>query len=412
MSKIGFLTILYVHVLLISISFLATDFLARYGAFFISLILIFSLSDLKKYVNFSKHRTLNLLLLFMTICTFITSFKVNDIDIYKMVSVTYGSKYENNGVAFGITTAIRILLSFVFVQYVIAKGELRVFFNYLFYVLLVYIVLSDITMLIFGIHESGAGYFLGNKFTVSYLHMFLAVIYRVRQRAVANIVNNRKYTLFLLWTILVSFLVHCSTAFMGTAILVMLDLSDFLRKRILYNESAYIVLITCSILFAFFYPVILSIPFVQYLIVDVLGEDLTLTGRTFIYDAVLNVVEISPLWGFGIDNAYQLLQFLYRFPNAQNGFINLFLEQGLMGTIAVLLVMFYLVKYQIKRKLNNYTSAFLSLLFVLITMAFVEITIDLWFIFLLTLLQITDKDIVYSYRKRIQNENFNNCCNI
>ena len=52
------------------------------------------------------------------------------------------------------------------------------------------------------------------------------------------------------------------------------------------------------------------------------------------------------------------------------------------------------------------------LLFVLITMAFVEITIDLWFIFLLTLLQITDKDIVYSYRKTIQNENFNNCCNI
>lgn len=76
MSKIGFLTILYVHVLLM------TGFLARYGAFFISLILIFSLSDLKKYVNFSKHRTLNLLLLFMTICTFITSFKVNDIDIY------------------------------------------------------------------------------------------------------------------------------------------------------------------------------------------------------------------------------------------------------------------------------------------------------------------------------------------
>ena len=48
---------------------------------------------------------------------------------------------------------------------------------------------------------------------------------------------------------------------------------------------------------AFFllYETILAIPSVQYLIVDILNEDLTLTGRTYIYTRMLDLMDTQPL---------------------------------------------------------------------------------------------------------------------
>ena len=152
-------------------------------------------------------------------------------------------------------------------------------------------------------------------------------------------------------------------------------------------------LIVVSVLFAFFYQIVLDIPFVQYIIVDLLGEDLTLTGRIYIYDAVLNVIEINPLWGYGIGNSYQLLHFLYDYPNAQNGFINLFLEQGIIGSVIVIFLSLLIVMNQVKNRIKEITFSMICLLYAMVLMAFVEITIDLWYLLLLSLLQITDKDI-------------------
>ena len=52
---------------------------------------------------------------------------------------------------------------------------------------------------------------------------------------------------------------------------------------------------------AFFllYETILAIPSVQYLIVDILNEDLTLTGRTYIYTRMLDLMDTQPWFGYG-----------------------------------------------------------------------------------------------------------------
>ena len=390
-SKIAVLTVLYAHVLLIPWIDIFPDFLIRYGPFLLSIYIYFSISNGRLYTKFNFDTILGLLLLSLAVCTIITSISVNTIDVDSVTAHTAKDKYANNGIAFGITTAIKVLISYVFVQYVKDNKAVGVFINSLYKLLLFYVIISDIDILLFGVRETGSGYLMGNKFTISYLHMFFAIIYAVKNKIVQS--SKNYYMSILFFSLLISIAVHCSTAVVGVFLLLIFNLFSILRNYIVYNIYAFIVLIACSILFAIFYPFILQIPFVQYIIVDLLGEDLTLTGRTYIYDAVMNVIELNPLWGMGIGNSYQLLSYLYRIPNAQNGFINLFLEQGAIGCTLTMIITLYLINKQKKEKHTGATIPVICLTFTMIFLALVEITIDLRYVFLLTLLQITDKDV-------------------
>ena len=391
-SKIGFLTVLYAHVLLIPWYDALPVFIYRYGSFLLSVIIFINLYNVRKYVFSAQNKRLIILLLLLTISTIYTSINVNNINVNSIVlHGTNKLQYDNNGVAFGVTTALKVLLSFIFVQYIIARKYVDIFIKYLYYVLFFYIIISDMEIVLFGIQESGSGYFLGNKFTVSYLHLFFATIYKVHQM-ISNS-NHNYYVPLLFLALIVAIALHCSTSVVGVLLLFVFHYFKNIRDFIVYNKLSFIILITSSILFAFFYPYILQVPFIQYIIVNILGEDLTLTGRTYIYDAVLNVIELNPLWGMGIGNAYHLLSYLYGFPNAQNGFINLFLEQGIIGCSITMIITIYLITMQSKKKCSGITIPFICLTFTMIFLAFVEITIDLSFVFLLTLLLITDSDI-------------------
>ena len=62
------------------------------------------------------------------------------------------------------------------------------------------------------------------------------------------------------------------------------------------------------------YETILAIPSVQYLIVDILNEDLTLTGRTYIYTRMLDLMDTQPCLVMGME----LLHFLQRITSMRS----------------------------------------------------------------------------------------------
>lgn len=393
-SRISILTVIYAHVLLIPWGGLLPSILSRYGPFLLSVLLMVNINNIGRYIKLPKDKILGIMLLVLTAGTIITSFTVNDTDVDSILQqAPSGFRYENNGIVFGVTTALKVFFSFIFVQYVIAQRGVGVFIDYLYYVLVFYIVISDLDILINGVHiqGAGAGYLLGNKFTVSLLHLFLAIIYKIHHKIRKPIHNY--YVPLLCLAFVISIVTQCSTAVVAIMLLFAFHYIKPVYRIIPYSIIAFILLIAGSILFAFFYAYILEIPFVQYLIVDVLGEDLTLTGRIYIYDAVLNVIELNPLWGMGIGNSYQLLSYLFGYPNAQNGFINLFLEQGLIGSIITMVITLHLVYRQCKQRNGDFMTPIIILTFVMIFLALVEITINLWYVFLLTLLQITDTDV-------------------
>ena len=81
-------------------------------------------------------------------------------------------------------------------------------------------------------------------------------------------------------------------------------------------------------------------------LVDVLGKDVTLTGRTDLWQAVINEIQQKPIFGYGYraywrgwsgPSAYLWLQFPWLPPHAHNGFLDVWLDLGLIGLFIFLI---------------------------------------------------------------------------
>ena len=400
------LTILYAHTLLIQLPIITDGmaFLSRYSHFICSVILFAYIISHSNMSFIKKYKNVNIPVGLFVLGIIITSLKVNDINVSRYFAYTYNNSYDNNGSFYGLTIAFAILSAYLFIEYIIEKNVFHYVLNSLFKVVLIYIIINGVILILTGVQETGSGYFVGNKFTVSYLHMFLAVLYNLKSRFNNSRYNERKNIYYLLFSLIISIYVQCSTAIIGTLLLLIVQSWGHIMQKFIYNKLTYIILIVVCVCFAFMYSLILDIPWVQYIIVDILGEDLTLTGRTYIYDTLLDVININPIWGFGVGNSYQLLYYLFGYPNSQNGFINLFIEQGAVGCVTIIILIMVLVNRQINDDKNNTIASLLALTISLIAMSSIEITINLFFFCLLSLLIVTEKTfdnrkIIYSIYK-------------
>ena len=405
-NHVMWLTILYAHTLLIQLPIITDGmaFLSRYSHFICSVILFAYIISHSNMSFIKKYKNVNIPVGLFVLGIIITSLKVNDINVSRYFAYTYNNSYDNNGSFYGLTIAFAILTSYLFIEYIIEKNVFHYVLNSLFKVVLIYIIINDVILILTGVQETGSGYFVGNKFTVSYLHMFLAVLYNLKSRFNNSRYNERKNIYYLLFSLIISIYVQCSTAIIGTLLLLIVQSWGHIMQKFIYNKLTYIILIVVCVCFAFMYSLILDIPWVQYIIVDILGEDLTLTGRTYIYDTLLDVININPIWGFGVGNSYQLLYYLFGYPNSQIGFINLFIEQGAVGCVTIIILIMVLVNRQINDDKNNTIASLLALTISLIAMSSIEITINLFFFGLLSLLIVTEKTfdnrkIIYSIYK-------------
>ena len=79
---------------------------------------------------------------------------------------------------------------------------------------------------------------------------------------------------------------------------------------------------------------------IETIVVDILGKDLTFTGRTDIWIAAIQLIKIRPWLGYGYEafwngmdgpSAYILRAVKWPVPDAHNGFVELTLNLGLIG---------------------------------------------------------------------------------
>ena len=86
---------------------------------------------------------------------------------------------------------------------------------------------------------------------------------------------------------------------------------------------------------------VVALPTVMEWAVNVLGKDITLTGRTLIWQHSLLVAEQRPIFGYGSGSIWQsplgiVDTFLgYRPPHSHNTFVELYLKFGLFGLVIV-----------------------------------------------------------------------------
>lgn len=77
-------------------------------------------------------------------------------------------------------------------------------------------------------------------------------------------------------------------------------------------------------------------PIVQYIIEDILGKDMSLSGRDFIFTSCIAIFGEHPLMGFGFESTIvndRLSHFFIAYNAAHNSFLQMLINSGLLGTI-------------------------------------------------------------------------------
>lgn len=225
-----------------------------------------------------------------------------------------------------------------------------------------------------------SGTSLANKFTCSYLHLYLLVIYAsVRQ-------NKKRASLFLLTFVvfIICCMYKCSTASIACIIFIMLVtfwdviycylLSPIVATAILFISDTVLLLGSN----------ILKSKWVNYLIVDVLGKDLSLTGRTGIYSSAVEKYHLY-YKGVGLDNNHLAsLVITNGGPNLQNGLLDITLSLSWFGVVALICLLIFALLCAGRSIYGS--EAFVCCIYSFIFISCVEIVFDQLFISFLILI--------------------------
>lgn len=182
-------------------------------------------------------------------------------------------------------------------------------------------------------------YLTGNKFVVSYLHMLALGLMALSALLVERRLTRRTQALLLLYgiySVVICKLAACSTGILGIACLVVLllfPLGDGTKSLLAKPWVMFCGLGAANIMLLTKW--ILNNSLVQYVIVNLLHEDLTLTGRFVIYDRLWSVIQAKPLLGYGYEST--IITDLLGYGNAQNGILQYLVDCGVVGTVVFLL---------------------------------------------------------------------------
>lgn len=291
--------------------------------------------------------------------------------------------YEPSSYILGVMIALVVFTYFSFIEYLNIFNKTKLIGVVFFRLCLFYCVVADIVSIAAGVDNT---FIAGGKFALSYLHLFLVVFYYLKNSLSNYHIRNKNYYFLILYAIVVSILSECTTALVGGLVLFF----SFRYKKIFAHKIFRPKIMLYILIFCALFPLLVSSlinnSFISYIIVDILGEDLTLTGRTGIYETLAGTIILRPIWGFGIGNGHFIMSYLYGTANAQNGVANLMLEQGLVGVISVI-SLFWICQNEVKIRRNiNTVFAVYGILLVMVVMSMVEITIDSRFIVFISFL--------------------------
>lgn len=310
-----------------------------------------------------------------------------------ILAVTY-SCYQNIGTVanhnpINIARYDLIAFSCIFISllYTAEIGRMEKLFRIVAVVIALFCISTDLLILVnkqFGETTGGVNYLVGTKFTVSYMHMSLIIIYAIISANI-SIQKRRMTILFLIiLSVAVSIKVDCNTGIVGAVLLAFMILGNEYAKGIsnlLYTRAFYVVSLFFGLFFVAAILIILSNSFVQYIIVDVLDRELTLTGRTDIYANLFLVLANSILFGYGYGNSFTISKTYFGYANTQNGLSEWLLQVGLVGVVPMVLLFCYCIFSLISIDKEKEMMPIVAMLYVYNFLATVEVTINLMYLY-------------------------------
>ena len=349
------------------ISYLPDRFILKY----VSLLIVglYLLSNIKVILQ-KKYFSLNFLSVLFVLCIILFAF------------INRNTISDRNPFFASIVFSGYFLETLFLLEIFAEKNKIQKIISLFYNLTIITLIITD--FLIFfvpSVYKAYGEYLIGTKFQVSYLHAQLIVLFLLKNniKRYNQVEYWVKFLFYWVLSIFISVYVNCNTGLLANVLLGVGFIVFKNRQRIFSNPVLIVLflLICCS--FLFFADSILKNEYVQYFIVDVLHRDLTLTGRTNIYEQIFQVLDGHWLMGYGYGSSYEVCTDTMGYANTQNGLLNWILECGIL--VAVLIVAMLYVAFSKIKKCGKFLFPSIICIYVYSLIASVEVTINAQFLF-------------------------------
>lgn len=286
---------------------------------------------------------------------------------------------------------VAILEMMISFRYILEHKGIEFLLKAIFIVTFIYVIINDLLLAYnptMFYTSKGSYYLVGNKFAVAYRHMELLGLYLALSQTQSRNKHYKKVVM-IVGLILISLWASqtvqggkSGNSVTGILAIALMTIYYCLPSTLWSKTFVFVAFLLGSIGFAFGVETILAVPSIQNFIVNVLHRDLSLTGRVNIYGFIPKILSNRLLWGYGYGSSYETwMNATHIFPNSQNGLVDCIVEQGLIATvILILIVTLVMSKTSVLLKDYPYMKSILLIVYVYATIASVEVTISIVFI--------------------------------
>lgn len=332
-----------------------------------TLVTLYVIMNLETVFNMTEYRTVNLLACAYSFSVFVSKIYNQEISLFVPVYFAFQCAF----------------LPFVELQR--KKGHVSFLYKVFLLWLGIGLLVNNILMVIMPARFYGDGmsrnFFLGNKFQVGYNYIVLLTVFCLLNSSARNF---KKWLTILVIAVAAScYYIDCRTVLLGTLVLYLVNmLPENAFKRLCTKRAVLITVVICA-MFVFFVQVT-QVPSVKYFITEVLGRDVTLTGRQQIFSVITKVLRRKPWLGYG-SSSYIISKYTGAF-DVQNGFFELAVNNGIPS--AVLYVI--LIVSMIRKSSGRVARILLGAIYTFLMMSMVEVTygIELMFFGILLLTEV------------------------
>lgn len=306
------------------------------------------------------------------------------------------SAYFNRNTVFGYTPkriTVRFILFwaelFLLMVWVAETGRGDFVIRFLFWYVLILVVATDfllLTKLVVFRDGRYVTYLVGNKFSVSYLHMDLLALWFVKNKGTFHFWQKSKTLAIFLacFIVIISIYIDCITGLLGCVVLVWLfaSMNAPVRKKLfkLNSPGLLALLLVASVIFPFVAQSVVAIPAVNTFLTEVLGRSSTLTGRINIFDIFVRRMEENWLWGYGFGNSSYIAQAIFGYANAQNAILDWIMQAGILATGGLLGLILMIFRQLSKASETAEIMPLVALIYVYVIMGAVETTFSMTFL--------------------------------
>lgn len=328
--------------------------------------------------------------------------------LYGGITFTATLVYQNalNTQVASFVYMLHILTIYVTITAFVRYRGVETLIKLLIKTLLVFVLVTDISMLFINYNFSSPSesYLIGNKFTVSYLHCFIvALLFCINNEKNRKNLFFRIFRMaFLLFSIMICRQVTCTTGiliclFMGAMTFFPIPLSI----RRLLSSPIVVILITVVTNFLVLGSFsLLTNPYVENFIFNVLGKSYTWVGRLHIYAIIFDVIKVHPWIGYGYFS--NIVEQVLGFGNAQNGVLKIIVDSGIVGLIGYVLLVYCSMKKNEDLSKEKWTLTVFIYCMIIASIAEINLTDYLFFLTIAILFVVGENNSNFDARNHIE----------